>query len=604
MTTTLRLSTVTKPVQIERAGDGELIVNDTWFGDSTLGERYPAWTRGNAADVFPEPFSPLGQSLVLRKGMATGLRDAYIAFGALDYDEYEEPVLPDLFKVFGGYPYNPLTLTRVLGARMPGASPEMIDKAFFDERDDVPPYEYQPWHDSPANEAKLGEAMAWAMSTDSLPELDADKVLAASLREHRPDLSRLTDSALHARARAMVPYVQQTFENAMRVSSLASLGPGALGAICEALGDSSLSIRLLAGIEVDSAAPSRAMWDLGRLAQASDVLRDAFDAGADHVLERLRGSADPAAADFLDRFETFLYDYGSRGQNEYDPRSSSWEVRPRIALAAIDLMRRADESNSPVARNATSVAERDRVVAEIRSKLAGDAETAAMFDAALRSAQVFLAGRERAKTNVVRVINEVRVAIREYGQRLVDRGVIEDVDQVFMVTDDELDHLRADPQAFTDTIACRWKQYRELFDYEPVFIVNGRVPSLAEMTSRHGKGDDKAAAGTVLRGTPGSGGVARGRARVILDAADPEALEPGDVLVARQTDPSWVPLFVPSCAVVVNVGALGSHATIVARELGIPCVVSVADATDIIVDGSIITVDGNTGTVTVESVPG
>jgi len=65
-----------------------------------------------------------------------------------------------------------------------------------------------------------------------------------------------------------------------------------------------------------------------------------------------------------------------------------------------------------------------------------------------------------------------------------------------------------------------------------------------------------------------------------------------------------VPLFVPSCAVVVNVGALGSHATIVARELGIPCVVSVADATDIIVDGSIITVDGNTGTVTVESVPG
>ena len=76
-----------------------MIVNDTWFGDSTLGERYPAWTRGNAADVFPEPFSPLGQSLVLRKGMATGLRDAYIAFGALDYDEYEEPVLPDLFKI-------------------------------------------------------------------------------------------------------------------------------------------------------------------------------------------------------------------------------------------------------------------------------------------------------------------------------------------------------------------------------------------------------------------------------------------------------------------------------------------------------------------------
>ncbi len=94
-----------------------------WFGDSTLGERLPAWTRGNAADVFPDPFSPLAQTMVLRNGMCTGLRDAYISIGALSFDEFEDPVRPDLFKMFGGYLYNPLTLTRVLGARMPGASP-------------------------------------------------------------------------------------------------------------------------------------------------------------------------------------------------------------------------------------------------------------------------------------------------------------------------------------------------------------------------------------------------------------------------------------------------------------------------------------------------
>jgi rifampicin phosphotransferase len=149
----------------------------TWFGDSTLDERFPAWTRGNAADVFPEPFSPLGQSLVLRQGMGRGLRDGYISIGALDYDEFVEPGLPELFKVFGGYPYNPLSMTRVLGARMPGASPEMIDKAFFDERDEVPAYEHQPWHDSPVHEARLAVSMGWAMSTDALPELDADKEL-------------------------------------------------------------------------------------------------------------------------------------------------------------------------------------------------------------------------------------------------------------------------------------------------------------------------------------------------------------------------------------------------------------------------------------------
>ena len=73
--------------------------------------------------------------------------------------------------------------------------------------------------------------------------------------------------------------------------------------------------------------------------------------------------------------------------------------------------------------------------------------------------------------------------------------------------------------------------------------------------------------------------------------------------IARQTDPSWVPLMVSAAAVVVNVGAQGSHAMIVSRELGVPCVVSVADATDIIPDGAMVTVDGTAGTVTIDKVP-
>lgn len=575
----------------------------SWFGDSVIGERFPAWTRGNAADVFPEPFSPLGQTLVMRGGLAPGLRDAYIAIGALEYDEYEDPQAPDLFKVFGGYPYNPLTLTRIFGARMPGGSPEMIDRAFFDERDEVPPYEYQEWHDSPRAEAKLAESMAWAMSTDALPALDLDLELTRQLRAGRPDLTTLTDAGLHARARAMAPYVQQTFENAMSVSTLSSLGTGALGAICEGLGDPTLAIRLLAGIEVDSGAPAHAMWALGRQARASAAVSAAFDAGPDEVLALLAADGDADARAFLDAFDTFLAEHGARGQNEYDPRSPSWEVRPRVALAAIDLMRRSDEAQAPAVRQAAAVAERDRVSAEVREKIAGDAETAGLFEAAMQSARLFLAGRERAKTNVVRVINEVRVAMYEYGRRLAERGVIDDVEQVFMVTNDELDALRADPEAFRPVIAERWEQYRQLFDYEPVFVVNGTVPSLDAMTRRDSKAVATASVGTALQGAAGSGGVATGRARIVLDAADPEGLEPGDVLVAPQTDPSWVPLMVPAAAVVVNVGAQGSHAMIVSRELGIPCVVSVADATSSIPDGALVTVDGTTGVVTIVDAP-
>ena len=91
--------------------------------------------------------------------------------------------------------------------------------------------------------------------------------------------------------------------------------------------------------------------------------------------------------------------------------------------------------------------------------------------------------------------------------------------------------------------------------------------------------------------------VSEGRARVILDS-DPTALEPGDAL-APLTDPSWTPLFVPAAGVVVDVGAALSHAIIVSRELGIPCVVSATDATKRIPDGALVRVDGDTGVVTI-----
>jgi pyruvate,water dikinase len=85
----------------------------------------------------------------------------------------------------------------------------------------------------------------------------------------------------------------------------------------------------------------------------------------------------------------------------------------------------------------------------------------------------------------------------------------------------------------------------------------------------------------------------------VLFADEADDLQPGEILVAPLTDPSWTPLFVGAAAVVVNVGAPFSHAAIVSRELGIPCVVSAIDATTRIPDGALLEVDGTTGRVTV-----
>ena len=105
---------------------------------------------------------------------------------------------------------------------------------------------------------------------------------------------------------------------------------------------------------------------------------------------------------------------------------------------------------------------------------------------------------------------------------------------------------------------------------------------------------------TLLLGCPGK---VSGRACVVLDPSDSSALEYGDILVAPMTDPAWTPLFVPAAGVVVDVGAALSHAIIVSRELGIPCAVSVTDATHRIPNGAIIEVDGDSGTVTVLALP-
>ena len=250
-------------------------------------------------------------------------------------------------------------------------------------------------------------------------------------------------------------------------------------------------------------------------------------------------------------------------------------------------------------RNAASVAERDRVVAHVREQLAGDAEAVAGFEAALRSAQLFLSGRERYKTSCIMVVHEMRMALRELGRRLVDRGAIDDVEQVFMLTNAELDAVRQHPDRFHDLLVDRWRRFQALFDLEPPFVVVDEPPALSSFHHRVARTVEPAASGAVLTGAAGSGGVASGRARVVLDPSDVTDLEPGDVLVAPQTDPAWVPLFVVASAVVVNVGAMGSHAMIVSRELGIPCVVSVQDATERIPDGAVVTVDGSAGTVTI-----
>jgi len=172
-----------------------------------------------------------------------------------------------------------------------------------------------------------------------------------------------------------------------------------------------------------------------------------------------------------------------------------------------------------------------------------------------------------------------------------------------LLTEGEFLAYLANPASMVPTIENRRADYEHLKGLEPPFAfdtaaMGGQPPPTSTWAHRQTVGE-AASTGTVLHGAAGAPGVVRGRARVLMDPSDPTAMEPGEVLVAPLTDPSWTPLFVPAAGVVVEVGAAMSHSMIVSRELGIPCVVGVDGATLSIADGAEVELDGQAGTVTI-----
>ena len=574
-----------------------------WLEDDIYDPKFDVWTRANVGEVLPEPPSPLGWDLLFARANRLGWRDTMT--NRMGIEEHEiSGDKPEIMGLFGGYAYLGLTLIRVWAERTPGFSADAIDLAYFGGAD-VPEYKVQDWHENAHTTEVMTGWLGWVMGDKDQSEVAASAAEARQIRADRPDLDTASDEDLLARARAFRATCRRMFDEHINESGAASIAPGALGQICAALGRPEAAMRLIAGLGgVDSAAPSFAMWDLSRTVRSVPSLVDAFDAGPRGLDSRLRAATDPAAQRFVAQLDEFLAEFGSRGPNEWDIYSHTWETNPDILLAAIDRMRVADDASSPADENARREAEREALSAELAPMLEADPEAAATFQAALASAAVFLPGRERTKTNIIRVIGEVRMALWELGRRLTERGDLDEPRDICMLFDDELDAAVAgEMDQLRATVAGRLEHHAFLQSRQEPYIVDDAPPPVAEWPERTDAHIERLGAGGTLQGVGGCPGTYRGRARVVLDAADPVDLEPGDVLVAPMTDPAWTPLFVPAGGVVVDVGAPLSHAIIVSRELGIPCVVSATHATKRIVDGATVEVNGDTGVVTVIEVP-
>lgn len=585
---------------------------DKWLVSTDLSEEWDFYTRANVGEVFPDPVAPLSffyfQNDDGLGGSELGFRDAYYRIGVMTPDE-----LPDDECVFlgvtGGYCYLNASALRMLGFRAPGMTAKDIDDAFFGDAPGVPEFVVKDGFERPELTAKIAETFQWVMTTPDLPDVKAHEELVNGLRANRPDLGSMTDQELRDHTFALADtHFRMLFAEHIFVTFLATVPVGVITAVCNAVGRPTDVLKLIAGVgDVESAAPSMAMWELGRLAAGSPQLGAEFDQGTKGLDARLRSAAaagDGPAAEFVARFDEFLFRYGCRGPNEWETRSPTWETEPDLALAAIDRMRLADPSQSPAKGNEARAAEREALGTEIAAMVEGDPEAHGQFLAALSAARVFAAGRERTKTNAIKLVHEMRVALHTIGHRATADGRMNNHQDYGLLTRPELEAFIAG-ESDIDRVELQRRAdlMEEVAALQEPFLFHGGRPDMSTYPRRDSVTVEPVMAGDNLQGVPGCPGTYRGTARVVLDSHDPTALAPGDILVAPITDPSWTPLFVPAGAVVVDVGAPLSHAIIVSRELGIPCVVSVTDATKRIPDGATIEIDGDTGKVTIIELP-
>lgn len=195
----------------------------------------------------------------------------------------------------------------------------------------------------------------------------------------------------------------------------------------------------------------------------------------------------------------------------------------------------------------------------------------------------------------------LRACALRLGQDLTADGSLEQAEQVFFLTRDELAHP-APRSAIADQRQSRWQRQRRLSAPltlgQPPRLIGDPVARAVERA----RGSRPIPDGAII-GQPASSGRATGPVRLITDPTQFNAFQPGEVLLARATAPAWTPLFGLAAAVVTDGGALAAHASIVAREYGIPAVVGTGDATHRLTTGQWVTVDGTTGTVTTTHPP-
>jgi rifampicin phosphotransferase len=260
-----------------------------------------------------------------------------------------------------------------------------------------------------------------------------------------------------------------------------------------------------------------------------------------------------------------------------------------------------------LARFARAKEERLQAEAEARSALEREPKLLARFEKRLSTAQRFGVIREEQVASFTLGWPVMRRALLRLGELLVERGVLLIAEDVFFLMRSELLAAHVDSKA-TESLASGVMERRKLWQCQrrltPPLFLGEMTPMMIrvfESSENMLRQEGKLSVEKGLVGMPASPGRASGHACVIRTPEEFDRLQVGYVLVAPATTPAWTPLFARAAAVVTDTGSPLAHASLAAREYGIPAVVGTGNATARLQDGQVVLVDGNTGLVEVLS---
>jgi phosphohistidine swiveling domain-containing protein len=288
--------------------------------------------------------------------------------------------------------------------------------------------------------------------------------------------------------------------------------------------------------------------------------------------------------------DAFVARYGFHGPEEGEISSTSWREDPSPVTSIVERY-----AHHGVEDRATERADRreTRISAEqsLLANLPGPQQIKAR--AVLRLARWYLPLREVGKAAFLMALDVARFAARRHGAELVAEGVLAQPNDVFAFTVPEVLHGLGGTRGDVREVAALRQAKR--VEYQGLTFPD-RWEGMPEPCI--GKANCVGVrVGDTITGVSVTGGVVEGAARVATSLEVAEELEPGEILVCEVTDPSWCTLFPLVAGMVVDVGGPLSHAAIVAREIGIPCLVNTGDAVTRVSTGMRIRLDATNGVV-------